>query len=115
MKNIFVLRIDCEDIKKSSVSKVLGRQSNKDAPYWEISIIQDDSSGPVNYIDEFIGVLDGKYDSLSELGIQREDISVWRYYEYDQECNMEISPREMKLLSSNEVVLCISCWKSSGA
>jgi hypothetical protein len=112
MKNTCILRIDCEDSKKNSVSNILGKQPNEDEPYWEISIVQDNSSGPIHYIDEFISILNGKYDSLSELGIRREDISVWRYYEYDQECNMEISPREMKLLSDNGIILCMSCWQS---
>jgi hypothetical protein len=112
MKNTFTLRIDCEASKKPSVSKVLGCQPNENEPYWEISIVQGDHDGPMNFIDDFITMLNGKYDSLSELDIQRENISIWRYYEYNQECNMEISPREMKLLSENGIVLCISCWQS---
>jgi hypothetical protein len=112
MKNTCILRIDCDPSKKPTVSKVLERQPNQDEPYWEISIVQEEHHGPIHYIDEFITLLDGKYDALSKLGIQRQDISIWRYYEYNQECNMEISPREMKLLSENGIVLCISCWQS---
>jgi hypothetical protein len=94
------------------VSKILERQPDEDQPYWEIIITQEEHDGPIYYIDEFINLLDGKYDALSELGIPRENISIWRYYEYDRECNMEISPREMQLLSENGIVLCISCWQS---
>jgi hypothetical protein len=113
MKSRFVLKVDCEEDQESLVTKILEREPDIDEAYWQISIYQEKDSYPVNYIQDFIKVLNGKYDALHQLGIQKSNISVWYYYEYDQECNIEILPEEMKLLSDNGIVLCISCWQNS--
>lgn len=37
-------------------------------------------------------------------------ISIWRYYEYDEQCNFEFSPQELKRMGDNGITFCISCW-----
>lgn len=49
---------------------------------------------------------------LKEIGIDRDMISVWYLYKYDEQCNMEFSPERMKRLGDNGITLCISCWSS---
>jgi hypothetical protein len=112
MKSIFSLKIDCKNEVRESVSKILGYQPVV-TDLWEMEISTEDVNAPVDCIDEFLKILDGKYDALKEIGIQRKNISIWYVYEYEQQCNMEFVPHQTKLLGDNGIVLCISCWKES--
>jgi hypothetical protein len=58
-------------------------------------------------------LLEGKYQQLADIGVDVEDITIWKYYEYDNgQCNMEFHPKVTKRLGDNGIVLCISCWES---
>ncbi len=113
MRSIYSLRINFKEDIKSSVSQVLGIQSKESGSSWEIDINTDDSNAPLDCIGEFMRILDGKYEALSEINIQRKNVSIWYQYGYHQQCNMEFLPHQMKLLGDNGIVLCISCWQAS--
>ena len=40
-----------------------------------------------------------------------QNISIWCLYEYDEQCNMEFQPNELKRLGDAGITLCISCWR----
>jgi hypothetical protein len=112
-----VLRIECKSVHFDTVDRILNtHRSNNDDLYWELIIIDDDtnSSPPIYYIDAFLPLLQGKYQALEEIGISREEITIWKYYEYDEQCNLEFHPNEMKQLADNGIVLCVSCWQAGG-
>lgn len=110
MKDTYALRITCSDNPVKDVGKLLGENSsNTDVDFWEW-LIEDDST-PSEAFSLFLNFLASKYDELAKIGIGRENISIWRYYQYDQECNLEISPEQMKSLGDRGIVLCISCWQ----
>jgi hypothetical protein len=112
MKDTYELRIKCSDNPVKEVEKLLGKNSsNTDIFFWSW-IIEDDCK-PTEAFSLFLNFLDGKYDELAKNGIDREKISIWRYYQYDQECNLEISPEQMKSLGEQGIVLCISCWQQN--
>lgn len=82
-------------------------------PWWDYRV-EEGTDGPYyDFINDFLDLLEGKYESLAKLGIEREDISIWRYYEYDGQCNMEYDPERTKRLGDNGINLCISCWDIS--
>ena len=111
-----VLRIDCQSGHFDSIEQILNtHRSNEDNLYWELIIIDDDTDSlpPVYYIDAFLPLLQGKYQELEKIGIYREDITIWKYYEYDEQCNFEFHPDEMKQLADHGIVLCVSCWQGS--
>ncbi len=110
MKDTYCLRINCSLDKLGQVEKVLDKKSdNSDTSLWEWSIKED--LRPTDAFNAFLDLLEGKYDDLAKIGLQKSNISIWRYYEYDQECNLEISPEQMINLGSKGIVLCISCWQ----
>jgi hypothetical protein len=84
-------------------------KGDTDIVFWEW-LIEDDSK-PTEAFSLFLNFLAGKYDELAKIGINRENISIWRNYQYDQECNLEVSPEQMKSLGEQGIVLCISCWQ----
>ena len=65
-----------------------------------------------DFINIFCDILEGKYDELKLLGIEREDIVFWTLYGYDTQCNMEYPPEELRRLGINGIKLCISCWEA---
>ncbi len=110
MKDTYELRIKCGDTPIKEVEGLLGRNSsNTDSTYWEW-LIENDSK-PSEAFSLFLDLLTNQYDRLAKIGIARENISIWRNYQYDQECNLEISPEQMKSLGEQGIVLCISCWQ----
>ncbi|MFB2923190.1 hypothetical protein ACE1CB_32500 [Aerosakkonema sp. BLCC-F2] len=107
------MRIDCEKEKIKLISEILGVDNNSNNSYWEQILVEEALDPPVDFIDIFLNLLEGKYQQLFLVGVQKDDISVWMYYEYDEQCNMEFSPEDMKRLGDNQITLCISCWESA--
>ncbi len=79
---------------------------------WTYKVITKDKDPYFDFINNFLDILENKYAKLTELGVQRDDITVWNYYEYDGQCNIEYDPNRMKRLGENGITLCISCWDS---
>jgi hypothetical protein len=111
MKRFYSLQICsiAEQIEK--ITDIIGVSSSNKLE-WKYELIEEESSDCINFIDCFLDLLENKYEQLNEIGITRDDISIWMLYEYDNQCNMEFSPNEMKRLGDNGITLCISCWSS---
>ncbi len=79
---------------------------------WVYEVIDEDENPYYDFINKFLDILENKYETLAKLGIERNDITIWLLYEYDQQCNMEFDPIRLKRIGDNGVTLCISCWDS---
>jgi hypothetical protein len=79
---------------------------------WTYEVIDDKADEYFDFINVFLDLLETKYSDLEKLNIQRSDISIWLFYEYDQQCNMEFDPVRLKRLGDNGITFCISCWDS---
>ena len=111
--NIYWLKIECNEGQSDKLSNLLGvGEYDEYSGSWRVEIEEQASGPPVSFIDYFLGILEGHYASISALGIKQSDISIWRLYEYDQQCNVEISSEDMKRLGSRGIVFCMSCWAS---
>lgn len=94
------------------ISEILGVDSNSSYPIWKLTLVLPEDQ-PSDFVSYFLNLLEDKYDSLLEIGIQREDITIWYYYRYDNgQCNLEYSPEEMSRLGENGIRICISCLDS---
>ena len=92
------------------INLMLGAKTN--CPYtnsWILRIDKEEDE-PFLFISHFLSLLDGKYDALKKMGVNRENISVWMNYAYDSQCNMEFLPDDMYNLGKEGIVLCVSCW-----
>lgn len=127
MRDTYRLEICCDQvIDQDLISKILGIKPSFHSEDWYLEAFYDDLSigsleddknieeglEPKSHISDFLDLLEGKYQQLAEIGVRREDITVWKYYEYDGQCNMEFHPDETKRLGENGIVLCITCWES---
>jgi hypothetical protein len=77
-----------------------GVDTNEDDPYFD-------------FIHVFLDALDPVMDQLQQLGIEKEAITFWLIYEYDQQCAMEFHPSEMARIGSSGIVLCIDCLQKN--
>jgi len=109
MKSYYSLRIYVPDDKHDLVDRILGVKSNC-PPFWELQLIENEEDKYIPFVGYFLSILEGKYSQLEEIGIKREDISVWFVYYYDSQCNMEFSPKDMYDLGKEGITFCISCY-----
>ena len=109
MESYYSLQINIPDEKIEIVDKLLGVKSS-DISLWELRIVQKKEDEYIPYIDYFLSILEGKYEKLEEIGIKRDNISIWMVYYYDSQCNMEFSPKEMYNLGKEGIKFCISCY-----
>jgi hypothetical protein len=97
---------------KTPTNNDRGLLSDKIPSTWTFEVIRENEAPYFDFINEFLDILENKYEKLLELGVQKNDITVWYLYEYDQQCNMEFDPLRLKRLGDNGITLCISCWDS---
>ena len=123
MKNYDKLQIDFDPSVDTfnKVTTILGIQpSDKDfygfpnniPAFWTYEVIDDSPDEYFDFINVFLDILETKYADLEKLNITRENISIWLFYEYDQQCNMEFDPARLKRLGDNGITFCISCSDS---
>ncbi|MFT7234407.1 MAG: hypothetical protein ACI8TA_003639 [Cyclobacteriaceae bacterium] len=77
---------------------------------WTYEVIEVKDAPHFDFINKFCDLLEGKFDKLYDLGINRNDITFWYLYEYEGQCNLEFNPKDLKRLGDNGITLCISCW-----
>ena len=113
-KSIYNLQISCSsEAQKGIVSNLLSIKPNKQmGNIWCLEIQEKESDEQFDFVSHYLDMLEGKYDQLESIGISKEDISVWLLYEYDNQCNIEFLPNDLKRLGENGISLCISCWAS---
>jgi len=96
----------------SFLENILGLQGTEmDETQWKYTIevgVEDDW---IDFVDVFYKSLNGKFEILESIGVKKGDITIWYYYEYDQQCNMEFSPENLSKLAELGITLCISCWE----
>jgi hypothetical protein len=105
------LRIWVSEKNSRKIDEILGVETNQDiTTWWTLDHIEKENDEYISFVEYFLSILDGKYDKLAEIGIQRDDITIWKIYAYDAQCNMEFSPEEMYNMGKEGIKLCISCY-----
>ncbi len=110
MRYNYILRI--ANAARAEVAHVLGRESSDDTREWNWFLDQRADDEPIPFVDVFMNLLEGRFTCLERLGVTRNDITVWLLYEYDEQCNLELSAQDMRRLGEAGVTLCMSCWQS---
>lgn len=111
MRHFWSLKIDCDASLKNAITTILGVDHNMEFVGWGLEEIIREEGPYVDYIEYFLDLLEGNYDKLALLGVERNDISIWLLYEYDEQCNMEFLSHNLKRMGENEIGLCVSCWQ----
>jgi len=110
MNSEYVLRINTDKEKYNTLSSLLAVVPTSTRVYWELSI-NESSNLYTKAINYFLELIENNIERLNQSGIKKEDLSIWYLYEYEEQCNMEFQPDELKKLGDSGITLCISCWK----
>jgi hypothetical protein len=94
-----------------NVKPTLFDKENDEKTLWCYGIDEENEDDYIDFINLYLDILEPKFTKLKEIGIKRSEISIWRIYEYEHQCAMEITPQEMKRLGNNEITLCIDCFQ----
>jgi len=111
-KSLYQLRINVDEKHYESITSILKLKQVNYKNGWSYDIVLEEESEHYNVIDKFLRVLQGKYERLKELGIKRDDITIWLIYGYNNQCNMEFEPTLLKNLGENGITFCISCYEA---
>ena len=111
MKLFYSLRINAKQEQSAKITTILGIEPNYPQVGWGYKIIVKYGEY-FNFIDYFTSMLSGKYEKLEDIGITRDKISIWMIYEYEEQCNMEFTPEDLKKLGDNGINLCVSCYEA---
>ena len=112
MNSEYILKINTDKDKLNKITSILGISPTSTENNWELSIFEN-SELYYNAIHYFLDLIELHLGDLNDIGITMEDVSIWYLYEYDEQCNMEFQPKELKKLGDLGITLCVSCWKSS--
>jgi len=112
MTTFYSLKIDSTGNEiGEKITAILGEKPNVINSSWELERAIVDADTYTDYIAYFLDLLDGNYDKLFSVGINRNQISIWLLYEYEGQCNLEFLPLNLKRMGENDIVLCVSCWQ----
>ncbi len=108
----YTLQINVPPSKQKKVSSILGLKSElvdfySDTLYVKV---EKEDHEPFLFVDYFLSLLEGKYEDLQKIGVERENISIWKEYAYDSQCNMEFFPEATYRLGKEGITLCVTCW-----
>lgn len=99
-----IIRINSKKENYLEINKIFNIKESKLNSFWELSV-------PSLLIEDAYLILIDKFKFLKEIQIEKDDISLWLLYEYENQCNMEFTPIELNLLSKLDITFCISCWE----
>lgn len=115
MKNFYIMKIHLESSNQvQAITSIIGRQPTRCGDYsWELEFQESDFGGRFNDCLNYIeSILKSAAFNLEAMQIKLDDISIWILYEYDEQCNLEFPPDQLRRLSELGVSLCISCWQA---
>lgn len=107
----YVLKIETDESKFDLISEILGISATTQTLAWELELIE--GNVYCNFADYFMNLIVPNKERLMLQGIKDDDITIWCYYEYVEQCNLEFSPGDLQKLGENNIRLCISCWKEN--
>ena len=79
---------------------------------WIYEISEEETTDYVNF---FIELIKKNKDKLEKNDITSHNITIWILYEYDEQCSLCISTKNMKMLSEENIELCIDCWQKDSS
>lgn len=101
---MLVIKINSPKSVYNKISRILGLIPTSELIDWEYEIVD-------NSVRKVFEILNNKIVLLNDIGIKKEDVTIWLYYEYEGQCNIEFSANDLLQLSKLNINLCISCWQ----
>lgn len=110
--------IDGTKTQYDAVSDILGLtpfsddEAEEDFKLWMYLKEQAEGDPYYDFINNFLDILEPRFQALSEIGITNEHILFWFVYEYEHQCGMFFNPQEMLRLGQHGIHLNIDCHEA---
>ena len=112
MNSKYILRIKTDLENYGALSDLFSLHSPQNPrSFWEY-VIDESEDCYNNAINTIVDNIEKNKADLARIGISVDNMTVWYLYEYEEQCNMEFAPNELKRLGENNLTLCISCWEN---
>ena len=113
----YSLRIDIgqedEETIWQRVNSILGVSATSPLTHgWIYEMVEEEADPYFDFVNEFLDLIEGKYEQLATLEIYPEDITVWALHQYSEQFNTEFEVEAMRRLAHNGIKLCLSCWEN---
>lgn len=104
----YELHIKHRGIATETLNTMLGVAGTAVEPdLWCYSVTETTDDDEYDFINQFLDILENKFDALHTLGINRSDILFWYLYCHDGECSFQFHPSHMKRLGLADIKLCV--------
>ena len=80
---------------------------------WTYQVVNDEEIEYFDFINVFLDLLEPNFEKLSLAGIQKENILIWLFYEFDQQCALGFSAEELKRMGQSGIALNIDCIQNN--
>ena len=106
----YFLRINTREEIFSKLDLIFKDQKVEREYFWELTIDEDSPhfNDALVYLTNLVSV---NIEKLENLKISKDEITIWLFFEYESQCNMEFHPYQLKKLIELDSVFCISCWE----
>lgn len=104
MNIVYCLRMHVLEHNFPKISRTLNLVNN-DKYGWAYSFNHTDT--------DYVKLLDNvitNFSKLNKIENLSEKVEFWIYYEYEQQCNLELEPLLLQKLGKIGSTLCVSCW-----
>ena len=96
--------------KITTLLNVNPKPEGQEFDLWTYQVITDEEhDNYFDFINHFLDMIEPNFEKLEILGVKREDITIWLFYEYTEQCAMEFNAQEMKRLGESGIPLNIDC------
>lgn len=109
--NLYITTNTFETYQKvTSLLNVIPKKETSDFGTWTYQFAEnEDVDNYFDFVNTFLDILEPNFERLKALGIEKEDILIWQFYEYDQQCSMSFNPQEMKRFGESGISFNIDC------
>ena len=107
----YILEICGPQEKLAQINRIFGVNASIEDNVWEYRIVINNKGEFTDPLGKFANMISSNLGELKEIGVNREDITIWKLYEYVDQCNMEFSPEQLSTIGSLGITFCISCWQ----
>lgn len=108
MESTYLLQVGYFPEMKNKISSILELEPNTLRDLWSYELVTNENG--TDYINNLLDILENKYEQLESIGVTKEQITLWFYYNYEFQCNMEFEPEHLKRMGVNGIKLCITCY-----
>jgi hypothetical protein len=109
--NLYITTNTFETYQKvTSLLNITPVKETSDFSLWTYQAVEnEEDDGYFDFVNKFLDILEPNFERLKVLGIEKNDILIWQFYEYDKQCSMSFNPQELKRFGESGISFNIDC------